>query len=162
MREVLYAVAVVSLCCGAIHLLAPEGKGSNLKKQLTFITSLILCASLLAPIRKLLGQDYTVSLSFPEQSPIEEEEAASTIIALATAQLCDELEREITSRFAMEKPTLTLVIKDDNPCAVEITGGTLQGYGRMEEAAAYLTDLLGCPISYVSEPKESTSHGAFS
>jgi len=70
--------------------------------------------------------------------------------------LCRELEAEVSYRFAVVAPVLTLTLDGSDPTAVAIVSGLLRGSGEVEEAAAYLADLLRCPITAEKIEQEET------
>ncbi len=153
MKTLLLSVMTVSLCAGGIHLLAPEGK---LKKQITFVTALILCAALLTPIVKQMGKEIAFDLSLPAVAPVDSDEAKEAILRMTADALCRELEAEVSYRFAVVAPTLTLTLDGNDPTAVAIVSGYLRGSGEVEKAAAYLADLLRCPITAEKIEQEET------
>lgn len=153
MKDLLLSVMTVSLCAGGIQLLAPEGK---LKKQMAFVTALVLCAALFTPVMKQMGKEITLELSLPAVSPVGSGEAEAAILRMTAEALCRELEAEVAYRFAIEAPTLTLTLDGADPTAVVIQSGHLRGIGEVAEAAVYLAALLRCPITAESISQEET------
>jgi hypothetical protein len=154
MKELLLSVMTISLFAGGIQLLTSEGK---LKKQMAFVTALVLCAALFTPVMKQMGKEITFDLSLPAVAPIDSGEAEAAILRMTTEALCRELEAEVAYRFAIEAPALTLTLDGRDPTAVEILSGHLRGSGEVTEAAIYLSTLLRCPITAESIPQEETS-----
>ncbi len=147
MKSLLLSVMTVSLCGGAVGLLAPEDRDGSLKKQIRFVTALILCAVLFSPLLSVFGR--TPSLTLPDTAfPTPAEDAAApAILALAADTLCRELERYTAESLGVSRPSLVLTLDDSDLTAVRITGGTLTADGDPPEAAAaVLSELLGCPI----------------
>ncbi len=156
MKTLLISVMTVSLSAGVIHLLAPEGK---LRKPISFVIALIICATLLAPLSALLGREIDWSLSLPEISVSEKAEANQILIALTAETICRDLEKDIAARYGLKQPHLTLTLDSSNPEAVLMVSGTLTGEGEGDMAATYLTDLLRCPISWEPLKREETQDG---
>lgn len=154
MKDILLSVMTVSLVAGGIQLLAPEGK---LKKQMAFVTALVLCAALFTPVMKQMGREISFDLSLPAVAPVDSGEAEAAILRMTAEALCRELEAEVSYRFAIDAPALTLVLDGRDPSAVVIKSGHLRGIGEVTEAAAYLTALLRCPVTAESLPQEETS-----
>ena len=154
MKELLLSVMTVSLFVGGIQLLAPEGK---LKKQMAFVTALVLCAALFTPVMKQMGKEISFDLSLPAVAPVESGEAEAAILRMTAEALCRELEAEVAYRFAIEVPTHTLALDGRDPTAVVILSGHLRGIGEVTEAAVYLSALLRCPVTAESLPQEETS-----
>ena len=157
MKDLLLSVMTVSLCAGVINLLAPEGK---LKPSVTFVTALVLCAALFSPLIRLLGKEISVDLSLSSVPSREGEAAQEAILRLTGEALSRQLEEEVSLRFAISSPTLTLVLDGTDPTAVVIQSGQLCGHGQVAEAAAYLTERLACPVAadviQEEEPHESS------
>jgi len=154
MKDILLSVMIVSLFAGGIQLLAPEGK---LKKQMAFVTALVLCAALFTPVMKQMGKEISWDLSLPTVAPVDSGEAEAAILRMTAEALCRELEAEVAYRFAIEAPALALTLDGRDPSAVVIESGHLRGIGEVTEAAVYLSALLRCPITAESLPQEETS-----
>lgn len=143
MKDLLFAVMVVSLTSAAVTMLAPEGKGIG--KQIRFLCAVVVCASLVAPMLRLLGGELKeFSLSLPDVSAPTAEEAQAAILRLGTEGVCRELEAQVAARFAIREPRITLVTDASDLSAVTIVSGCLSGSGELEEAGDYLSELLGC------------------
>ncbi len=155
MKDLLFSIMAVSLCAGGIGMLAPEGK---LKKQIAFLSALVLCASLFSPILKLFGREILFDLTLPDVPTQGETEGEQAILSLAVERICRDLEADVKGRFAVTEASLTLIYDDTDLTAVTITSGHLRGTGEVEKAAAYLSDLLRCPVTCESLSKEN-DHG---
>ncbi|MBE6621885.1 MAG: hypothetical protein E7630_02920 [Ruminococcaceae bacterium] len=155
MKDLLLTVMTVSLGTGIVNLLAPEGK---MKKQITFVTALVLCAALFAPLVKQMGRELSFDFSLPSSAPVDSDEAKETILRLTADALCRQLEDEVSYRFAVTSPSLTLTLDGHDPSAVTIVSGHLKGVGEVEAAAAYLTALLRCSVTAEAIVQEE-SHG---
>lgn len=163
MKDLLYAVTVVSLICGMVSFLNPSGKHEGLQKQVRFAAALAVCAALAAPLYQLIGQEPpSFSLTFPEVTQSERGEAEHAIITRAIETLCRELERDIASRYDIVHPSLKLTVNEDNPSHVVILSGELYGSGRVREAAQYLALMLQCPITPHAEESPEVSHDSHS
>ncbi len=143
------AVMTVSVMAGAVTLLAPEGKEGGLKKQIGFAVSLALFCALLSPLLRLLGGgELTFSLPIPEVTAPDGQEAEAAVIALASDTVCRELEAELTRRYGITEASVSLTLDASDPTAIQILSASLDGEGALAEAAAYLRDLLGCPVDF--------------
>lgn len=158
MKNLLLSIMTVSLFAGCIHLLAPEGK---LKKQIAFVTALVLCAALFTPLVQQMRKDIRLDLSLPSAIPADQGEAREAILHLTSEAICRQLEDEISRLFAVDQPILTLTVDGQDPTAVIIQAGHLRGNGQVSEAAAYLTELLHCPVTAETIPQEE-SHESIS
>ena len=83
----------------------------------------------------------------PEITDVAGGEAEEAILRQASAILCGELEYEIQKRFEIENPTVTLSLDSSDRSAMEITGAHLSGFGSLKEAADYISETLGCPVT---------------
>ncbi len=154
METLLISVMTVSLAGGAVHLIAPEGK---LRKPITFTVSLVICAVLLSPVLSLLGQEIDFSMSLPEITIPNEEDAGNTLLSLTAETICRDLEREVAYRYGIKEPRLTLTLDGSDPEAVVMVSGRLTGRGEGDMAAAYLSDLLRCPVTFEPQTKEESN-----
>jgi hypothetical protein len=148
----------VSLSAGAMHLLSPEGK---MKKPLAFVTSLVICASLMAPLLSLWRKEIAFSLSLPSESGQTDSEAAQVLLTLTAEAVCRELEADVAYRYGIKEPHLALILDGSDPTAAVILSGTLSGEGEGDIAATYLSELLRCPVSFEAH-KEEDIHGRHS
>lgn len=145
MKDFLMSVMLVSLTAAAVTMLAPEGKGIG--KQVRFVCAVVVCVALSAPMLRLLGTEWQTELpSLPDGTSLSLPDAQAVIVEAGTAGLCRELEAQVAARFEVENPCLTLRTDAEDPSAVLILGGTLDGEGEVEEACEYLSELLGCEI----------------
>ncbi len=158
MKDLLLAIASTSLVAGGICLLAPEGR---LKRQTVFLTSLVLCLALLAPLRQLLGRDPFEGMALPILPSEIGGEAQEAFVAMTGEALCRAWEEALGERFALEGHRLSLTLDAGDPSAVTVVSGTLTGRGEVDKAAAYLSERLGCPVTTVME-KEETEDGSVS
>lgn len=158
MKHLLLSIMTVSLFAGCIHLLAPEGK---LKKQIAFVTALVLCAALFAPLIQQMRRDIRLDLSLSSATPADQGEAREAILRLTAEAICRQLETEVSRLFTVENPTLTLTVDGSDPSAVVMQAGHLRGVGQVSEAAAYLAELLRCPVTAETIPQEE-SHESIS
>ena len=156
MRDLLIAVMTVSLCGGAVQLLAPEGRGDG-QKQITFVTALCLCAVLFTPVVSALGRTISFSLEIPAVSDSGAEPAA-TVLTMTAEQICRELETVVKERYFLSDPVLALTLDDSDLTAVKVTGGRLTADNTPPvQAAAYLSDLLGCRIEAAVKESEPSA-----
>jgi len=81
-----------------------------------------------------------------------------TYIPMTVINICRQLEDEVSYRFAVTSPSLTLTLDGHDPSAVTIVSGHLKGVGEVEAAAAYLTALLRCSVTAEAIVQEE-SHG---
>jgi len=145
MKELLFSVMAVSLASAAFSMLTPEG--GTVTKQVRFAISLAVCAALIAPMLAVLREELpSFSLTAPEVSGLDPTEAQAAILTEGTKELCRELEAQVTKRFGLKEATLHLTLDSHDLSAVTIRGGVLCGEGAIDEAASYLSDLLGCEI----------------
>ena len=155
MKDLLFSVMAVSLFSGGILMLAPEG---GLKKQIAFLSSLVLCLALFAPLFKLMGQEISLDLSLPDIPAQGEDDESNAVLAAAVDRICRELEEDVLERFSLDDALLSLTYDESDPSAVTFIAGVLRGRGQVEQAAAYLKELLGCPITAeISDQEEE--HG---
>ena len=124
-------------------------------KPIAFLTSLTICAALLVPVLRLVGREPSWDLSVPEVAVTENGAFGEAVLSLASETICRELEAEVTYRFGIEEPRLSLSLDGSDPHAVAIRSGTLCGRGEVRAAASYLSEMLRCPIT-PEEAKEDT------
>ena len=147
MKELLFAVMSVSLSAAIISILCPENEG--IKKQISFVCALSICASLSLPIIKLIsGREIAFDFAPSKEDKKESTEAAMAIIDLAINNLCREMEALAESRYGIKNADLTLVTDTSSIQSVKISSGTLYGEGNLSEAAEYIGKELGCEIGY--------------
>ena len=66
MKELLFAVMSVSVCAAVISMLSPENE--SIKKQISFVCALAICASLSLPIiRGVNGEKGSFDISLPKE-----------------------------------------------------------------------------------------------
>ena len=159
MKDLLYAVTTVSLVCGIVSFLSPDGKHGGLKKQVRFAAALAICAALAAPLCHLVGQEIpSFSLTFPDVTSSERGETEHAIITHAVEAICRELERDVAYRYDITDPHLTLTVNEEDLTHVILLSGELYGGGRVREAAQYLALMLQCPIIPHIEESPEVSH----
>lgn len=147
MKELLFAVMSVSVCAAVISMLSPENE--SIKKQISFVCALSICASLSLPIIRLIsGEKGSFDLSLPKEDKTENTEAVSAIIDLAAKKICTEMEAIAESRYGIKNAVLTLELDTSDKGNVRILSGMLGGDGELKEAAEYIGKELGCEVKY--------------
>ena len=147
MMELLFAVMCVSVCAAVISMLSPENE--NIKKQISFVCALVICASLSLPIIKLItGKHGTFDISLPNEAETDNSSALDAIISLASEKICDEMESIAERHYGVRNAVLTLTLDTSDKESVKILSGTLSGEGALREAAEYIEKELGCEIGY--------------
>ncbi len=142
MRDILYAVMTVSLCAGIVCFLSPEGKDGGLKRQIGFAVSVAVCLALVSPLKKALtGSEF--DFSFPDI-------AADTGIGLsgrADEVIRGELEYAVTEKFGIKNAHVTLEFDTSDSQSLRLISACLSGEGDLAAASAYLSEVLGCPVT---------------
>ncbi|MBQ8254959.1 MAG: hypothetical protein IJY94_05585 [Clostridia bacterium] len=147
MKELLFAIMSVSLCAAVISMLSPDNE--SLKKQISFVCALSICAALSLPIIRLIsGERESFDLSLPKEDEAENTEAFNAIIDLAAKKICREMEAAAESRYGIKNAVLTLRLDASDRKNVKILSGVLDGEGKLKEAAEYIGKELGCEIGY--------------
>ena len=147
MKELLFAVMCVSVCAAIISMLSPENEG--IKKQISFVCALAICASLSLPIIRLItGEQGVFDISLPKESKTDDSSALDAIISLTSERICDEMESIAERRFGIENAVLTIIFDTSDKESIKILSGVLSGEGSLKEAADYIGKELGCEIGY--------------
>ena len=147
MKELLFAVMSVSVCSAIISILSPENE--SLKKQISFVCALSVCAAISVPIIKVIkGKDADFSFEIEKENKEENSEAAMAIIDLAIDKICREMEEKVEERYGIKNAALTLDFDASSLESIRIQSGTLAGEGNLSEAAQYIEKELGCEIGY--------------
>jgi hypothetical protein len=147
MKELLFAVMCVSVCAAIISMLSP--KNESIKKQISFVCALAICASLSLPIIRLItGEHGVFDISLPKESETDDLSALDAIIKLTSERICDEMESIAERRYGIENAVLTLTIDTSDKQSIKILSGVLSGEGKLKEAADYIGKELGCEIGY--------------
>lgn len=155
-KDVLMAVMTVSLCAGLVNLLAPEGRNGGLKKQISFAVAVAVCAALISPICVLIGkEDFHFDLDFSVSDTAEIGNAADDIIERAEGIICGELEYAVKTRYGIENAKIELTLDMADISEVKITEAVLSGFGELDEASDYISDILGCPVITKNNEEES-------
>ncbi len=140
----------VSVCAAVISMLSPENE--SIKKQISFVCALSICAALSLPIIRLIsGEKDGLDLSLPKVDEAEDTEAVSAIIGLAAEKICSQMEKVAESRYGIKNAVLTLELDASDKENVKILSGTLEGDGKLKDAAEYIEKELGCEIEYGEE-----------
>lgn len=147
MKELLFAIMSVSVCAAVISLLSPDNE--SLKKQISFVCALSICAALSLPIIRLIsGERGSLDLSLPKEDKPADTEAFNVIIDLAAERICKEMESIAESRYEIKNAALTLNLDISDKENIKILSGVLDGDGDLKEAAEYIEKELGCEIKY--------------
>ncbi len=147
MKELLFAVMSVSVCAAVISMLSPEKE--SIKKQISFVCALSICAALSLPIIRLIsGEKGSFDLTLPNKDKAEDTEAVSAIINLASERICREMEEIAESRYGIKNAVLNLELDASDRENVKILSGILDGDGNLKEAAEYIGKELGCEVKY--------------
>ncbi|MBQ7779698.1 MAG: hypothetical protein IJ404_04305 [Clostridia bacterium] len=147
MKELLFAVMCVSVCAAIISMLSPENE--SIKKQISFVCALAICASLSLPIIQLItGEHGVFDISLPKEVETDDSNALDAIISLTSDRICDEMESIAERRYGIENAVLTLTLDTSDKESIKILSGTLSGEGSLKEAADYIGKELGCEIGY--------------
>jgi hypothetical protein len=147
MKELLFAVMSVSVCAAVISMLSPENE--SIKKQISFVCALAICASLSLPIIRVVnGEKGSFDISIPKEELAEDTAALSAIIDLAEKKICDDMEAIAESRYGVKNAALTLVLDVSDKENIRILSGVLDGDGDLSKAAEYIGKELGCEIGY--------------
>ena len=147
MKELLFAVMSVSVCAAVISMLSPENE--SVKKQISFVCALSICASLSLPIIRLITRERgSIDLSFDSEEKSGDCKAFEAIIDIASKKICDEMEAVAESRYGIKNAVLTLKLDTYDKENIRIISGTLDGEGDLSGAAEYIGRELGCEIGY--------------
>ncbi len=147
MKELLFAVMSVSICSAIIGMLSPENE--SIKKQISFVCGLAICASLCLPILRLLnGESGGFDFSLPEAEENASYEALDEIVRLSVEKISDEMEKEAERIYGIKNASLTLSVDSTDKENIKIISGHLSGDGKLKEAAQYIEKELGCEIGY--------------
>ena len=147
MKELLFAVMSVSVCAAIISMLSPENE--SIKKQISFVCALAICASLSLPVIRLItGERGVFDISLPQESVTDDSSAFDAIIKLASEKICSEMESIAERRYGIENAVLTLTLDTSDKESIKIVSGVLSGKGNLKEAAEYIGKELGCEIGY--------------
>ncbi len=147
MKELLFAVMSVSVCAAVISMLSPENE--SIKKQISFVCALSICAALSLPIIRLIsGERASIDVSLKNEEASGDSKAFEAIIDLASKRICAEMEALAESRYGIKNAVLTLRLDASDKENVRIISGTLDGEGDLGGAAEYIGKELGCEIGY--------------
>ncbi len=147
MKELLFSIMSVSVCAAIISMLSPVNE--SIKKQISFVCALSICASLSLPIIRLItGERGALDISLPKQDETENSDALDAIIDLATEKICDEMEGIAERNYGIKNAVLTLTLDTSDKEKIKILSGTLDGEGGLKEAAEYIGKELGCEVRY--------------
>lgn len=147
MKELLFAVMSVSVCAAVISMLSPENE--SIKKQISFVCALSICAALSLPIIRLIsGEGTSIDVSLEIEEENGDSKAFEAIIDLASKRICAEMEALAETRYGIKNAVLTLKLDASDRENVRIISGTLYGEGNLGEAAEYIGKELGCEIGY--------------
>ena len=147
MKELLFSIMSVSVCAAIISMLSPENE--SIKKQISFVCALSICASLSLPIIRLItGERGALDISLPKQDETENSDALDAIIELAKEKICDEMEGIAERNYGIKNAVLTLTVDTSDKEKIKILSGTLDGEGSLKEAAEYIGKELGCEVRY--------------
>lgn len=148
MKDILFSLCTVSLFSSFIMYLTPSGQ---IKKSLSLICSLVICLFLITPTVAILKEGFDFEISLPESTPNEENNAGIIIAENTLRTIERSLENEISEKYEMTQPKLTLKADCTDLSNIIIVSGTLSGSGKGEEAAEYLSKYLKCDITYEGE-----------
>ena len=146
MKDLLFSVCTASLFASAVGFLCPSGN-EGVSKTLRLLLSLCICACLIFPTMRLLKSDVQASIELPNIEESAKTESLDTMIDGTIKTICDEIEDYISKTYEITNPKLTLVSDRSDPSRVRIVKGHLDGNGRLEEAAGYISGLLSCKIT---------------
>ncbi len=147
MKELLFSIMSVSVCAAIISMLSPENE--SIKKQISFVCALSICASLSLPIIRLItGEQAVIDLSPPKEEETAGSAALDAIISLASERICDEMEGIAERHYGVKNAVLTLTLDTSDKESIKILSGELSGEGNIKEAAEYIGKELGCEIKY--------------
>ena len=127
MRDILYAVMTVSLCAGIVCFLSPEGKNGGLKRQIGFAVSVAVCLALVSPLKKA--------------------DTGTGLSGRADEVIRGELEYAVTEKFGIKNAHVTLEFDRSDSQSLRLISAGLSGEGDLSAAAAYLSEVLGCPVT---------------
>ena len=147
MKELLFSVCVASLFSSVITFICPKGN-EGIGKSLKLLCSLCVCACLIFPVMKLMKNDFEMSFSAPSIDENTENESMEAYIDGTLENVCCEMERYVSITFGVKDPMLTLKADKSSSEGVIIIEGHLDGEGRLEEAANYISTVLSCKITY--------------
>ncbi len=147
MKELLFSIMSVSVCAAIISMLSPENE--SIKKQISFVCALTICASLSLPIiRVIKGDRIDLDLSLPSAEETDSSVAVEKIIELASDEICKKMESIAERHYGIKNAALTLHLDTTDKENIIILSGELSGDGDLEEAAKYIGKELGCEIRY--------------
>lgn len=147
MKEILFSIMSVCICAAAIGMLAPEGKG-GLRKQVTFVCSLMVCIAVISPLISVISREHLISIDLKSPEVTAEDLARNEIIRIATENICAEMEMIAEEKFGISSPSLALTVDCTDPTRILLTSGVLRGKGDLAEAAEYIGKELGIEIGY--------------
>lgn len=147
MKELLFAVMCVSVCAAIISMLSPDNE--SIKKQISFVCALAICASLSLPIIRLItGENSAFDISLPKEEVADDSSGLDAIISLASERICSEMESIAERSYGVKNASLTLTLDTSDKKNIKILSGVLSGEGSLKEAADYIGKELGCEIGY--------------
>ncbi len=137
----------VSICSAIISMLSPDDP--KIKKQISFVCALAICASLSLPIIRLLTDKADgFDLSLPKIEEADASGAEEAIIELTKEKICAEMENAAERLYGVENASLSLTLDTSDIKNIRILSGILSGKGELKEAAEYIGKELGCEIGY--------------
>lgn len=148
MKDILFSICTVCLFSSVITYLCPSGE---VKKQIKFVCSLIICAVILSPVISMLKSQNNINFSISSQSDKTTSEAQEAIIAQAINNICDGFEQKVASLYGIKDAELILNVDKSDYTNIVIISGTLSGEGDINEAAIYVSRELMCEIKVVDK-----------
>ena len=150
MKELLFSLSTVCLFSSAITFLCPSGQG-GIGKALRMLCSLCICACLTLPTLDMLKSVPKAAIDLPSDAKKVENTAKNAIIDGAVEQIRADMESYVSTFYGLQSPKLVLTVDKSDISHIRITGGHLQGEGRISEAANYISAALMCKITYDKE-----------
>ncbi len=146
LKEFLTAIMTVSVCAGLVQLLAPEGKGGGLKKQIGFVVSAAVCAALISPVLRSVGEGAPFDFGFEVSGSGSPESPEEALLLRTRHLLRGEIEYMMTTRFGIGRAEAEPELEAAGDSEVRLLSVTLSGEGALEEAAEYVGKTFGCPV----------------
>ena len=157
-KSYIYAIFIVSITAGIVNILSSgNGKDNASHKNVKFICSLAVTATLLYPLKSVFS-DFDFSFSLPDavtDSAADTNPAAMTIIDMTEEKICRELESAVREKFGEEDVRVSLELDKSDLYNVMVGHVYLSAGSQGEEAAEYLESISGLKVELLPE----VSHG---
>ncbi len=146
MKDFIITAMTAAIVSGVVRLLSPKGA---VKKQISLVCSLSVCAILFISITAALKQEnISLSLNLPNNTGNEASasDAQNEIADNTAAVICRELEERLRECCGVSSPRVVLTLDKSDFSSVKICSAVISGDGVGSDEAEFIREILGCDV----------------